>query len=83
MHSKLNAGLFKLGLRQDGNCITCGVEQDNVHFLMQCIETEELRNSIEKVIKKPKSTFKFLELVSDNRILEAIANYVVSKQINF
>ena len=65
MHSKLNAGLFKLGLRQDGNCITCGVEQDNVGyiiFLIHCIETDDLRNSIEKVIQKPKSTFIFLKL---------------------
>ena len=50
---------------------------------MHCIETEEFRNIIEKVIKKPKSAFKFLELVSDNRILEAIANYVISKKSNF
>src|SRR6267154_1070704 len=83
MHSRLNAGLFKLGLRTDGNCQTCGVQQDNVHFLIHCPETDDLRNNIQKIIKKPKNSFQFLDLVSDIRVLDAIATHVISKKVIF
>src|SRR6267154_45476 len=49
LNTKLNSGLHKLGLHANGNCDICGVQEDSIHFIMECKKTEQLRKDIRKL----------------------------------
>ena len=83
MQSKLKAGLFKIGLVDDPNCDLCGVPQDNVHFLLSCPSTDDLRTSIKDEITRRNLNiaWNFQSLLSNPFIAEVVATYVRSRRL--
>ena len=83
MQSRLNKGLFKLGLHPDGKCPTCSADQDEVHLITECVGTVDLRDEINRIKKTHSSTWKYQDLASDPRIMDIIITYVQSKKLTF
>ena len=83
LQSKLNGGLFKIGLHHDGFCNTCGVIEDNLHFLTECTKTEELRNQIKTQIQITPVKWSYNELTSNKEILDLIVKFIIAKNIDF
>jgi len=81
MQCKLNAGLFKIGLHRDGLCTTCGVLQDGVHLLMECIETEPLRIKLKKNIRNLKN-WNYQFLVSDPLSVNLITEFLIKNNFD-
>jgi len=81
LQSKLNSGLFKIGLHPDGKCSTCGQTEDTVHFLMDCTNTILLRKQINEKLLVPQSKWNYLDLTSDRNVMEIIATHVLQNNI--
>lgn len=80
LQSRLNAGLHKVGRHDTGLCSTCNTLQTEKHFLLDCIETIELRKDIKSIydISKP---FDFQHLLSDKGVIGKILQYVHANNI--
>src|SRR2546425_7685247 len=82
LQKKLNSGMFKIGLHRDGLCGTCGVKQDGFHLVMECKDTEDMRNNL-KGRWNPQIDWNFSNIVSDKIIVSMIADYILKKNIEF
>ena len=82
MQCHLNAGLQKIGQHANGECLTCGVKQTNVHFLMNCKDTSDLRNKIKTVTKVSESLWTYESLLNDQLISETIVQYILSNNLD-
>jgi len=80
LQTRLNAGLFKIGLHEDGCCDVCGKLQDCIHFLMECLNTEELRKELNN-IPHIGTKWSFQELVSDPEAVQIIIKYINQKEV--
>src|SRR4051812_4149861 len=63
LQTKLNAGLFKLGLHQNGLCESCNVEGSCQHMLLKCKKTEILKNIISKSVQIVSHPWEYQELL--------------------
>src|SRR6266516_4934293 len=79
LQSNLNAGLHKINLHPNGFCVKCGVEESNTHFLLDCLNTTELRREIKRKCSTPVILSNYQELTSNQRVLETILEYVTLK----
>ena len=71
----LNAGKYKLGLHETGNCDSCGSFQDVKHFLMECKETRDLRKELKTVITNEKDwNIKYITTEKDTTRI--VINYI-------
>src|SRR3989442_11616836 len=50
LQTKLNAGLYKLGLHQTGLCEMCNVEESSQHIILHCKKTESPRIDIRQSV---------------------------------
>jgi len=80
LQTRLNAGLFKIGLHADGICTTCGTTQDCFHFIMECIDTEKLRNDI-KIHYSSEKLWTYPNLLSDPGVMDILTKYVLENKI--
>jgi len=78
--TRLNSGLFKIGLHADGLCPTCKVKQDGFHLLMSCDSTKELRSKIKETLHK-ENLFNFKYLLSDPKIMDIVLDYIIKNKI--
>jgi len=76
MQCQLNAGLHKIGKHTTGLCLYCGVAQTNVHFLLNCTNTNDLRNEIKKATKVLQPLWTYENLLNDHLIAEIIVHYI-------
>ena len=81
LQSKLNGGLYKLGLHPDGKCVTCGQIEDTVHLLMDCTKTILLRKQIKEQLNIPQSKWNYVDLTSEPRVMEMIVTYILENNI--
>src|SRR6267154_1827567 len=79
LQSRLNAGLQKIGLHADGNCGTCGVLQDNLHFVLECSDTAGLRNLINSQLKAGDHKWNYAELTTNPKAIEMITTYIIQE----
>ena len=79
--SRLNAGLFKIGLHDSGDCDTCGTLQDEIHFLMHCRNTTGLRKEISRCFNNKKE-LSFQNLLSDPESITCIIKYVINENVD-
>lgn len=47
--TKLNHGLFKIGVIDNDLCDVCCVKEDGAHLLFECLKTESLRDELNKL----------------------------------
>ena len=80
MQTKLRGGLAKIGQETDSNCQTCGVYQDGCHLVLDCLETEDLRILLRTKIA-PRTKWEFFEIMSDTKLVDIIADYIISNNI--
>ena len=83
LQSKLNGGLYKIGQHEDGLCTTCGVIQDNHHFVMECSDTYDLREHIKTRLKAGDYKWNYQELTSNHKTIEMITKHILLKNIEF
>ncbi len=83
LQSKLNGCLFKVGLHPDGKCSTCGVMEDNHHFLMNCVKTEDIRCEIKKYTDTNPVKWSYGDLTINKEVLNIVVKYIISNNINF
>src|SRR5437867_2963173 len=81
MQTKLNAGKYKIGMHVDGACSSCGVLQDGIHFVMECVETTNLRDELKKLSLKYSINWSFAELLSHQESIKAIAKYIMNNNV--
>ncbi len=82
LQSKLNSGLFKVGLLDHAKCIICDVEESNKHFIMDCKKTECLRTLIKNSSLIHPSNWNFAAITSDRRVMDIIVNFVIKNDID-
>jgi len=83
LHSKLNAGLFKIGLHVSGECDLCGVAEDIPHFLLECIRTVQLRQEIKNVVPACKEKWQFQALTTCTTVMDIIVKFIVRNNISY
>src|SRR3989442_11305801 len=81
LQTKLNSGLHRIGLHQDGLCESCGVEESCQHFILHCPRTAELRKAISRGITSALPC-DYQELLSNLSATEIIVNYVIAQNIS-
>jgi hypothetical protein len=80
--SKLNAGLFKLGLHPNGLCDTCGTAQDNEHYVMQCLTTQKLREELHQSLKGT-INWSFQDILKNPKACEIITKFIITNNLDF
>src|SRR6266516_6713738 len=78
---KLNSGLYKLEIHQTGECDVCRVEETCEHFLLKCTKTEVLRRIIKTHHKAKQSTWRYEDIMENEKVLDIIASYVIEQGI--
>ena len=78
--TRLKAGKFKIGLHVDGLCSKCGMEEDAIHFLLHCKDTEELRENLKNFYGEG-INWDFQYLISDQNAIQIIADFITMKNI--
>jgi len=78
--NRLNAGLFKLGLHEDGKCSACGSLDDSIHFILNCSNTAELTNKLLAEVKDSKY-WNYQFIMSNQATVDIIVDYVIEKDI--
>jgi len=81
LQTKLNSGLYKLGIHQTGECDVCRVEETCEHFLLKCTKTEVLRRRIKTHHKAKQSTWRYEDIMGNEKVLDIIASYVIEQGI--
>lgn len=79
--SKLNSGLYKLGLHDTGDCEVCEVPENAQHFLLECTKTESLRINLKK-IRKIKENWNLQFLLSNPSSLDIIGKFISENNID-
>src|SRR2546425_2414534 len=82
LQTKLNSGLYKVGLHDSGLCEECGVEETAFHFLFDCTKNVCLRNSIKRTVNIPLNPSKYQELVSNQKVIDILINYITANNIS-
>ena len=82
LQTYLNGDQHKIGLHKDGLCLTCGVTQDPVHFIMDCPDTTNLRTSIRKSFGKSAGEWSYKNIISDPLSTDIVINYVLKHNIS-
>ena len=75
--TRLNAGKVEIGLHHDGLCQTRGVEQDAMHYILNCNATGELRENIIRFCGQGIS-WNFQTLISDRNVAGIIADFIIA-----
>jgi len=81
LQSRLNAGLHKVGRHETGLYCTCNTLQSEKHFILDCVETTELRKKY-KFIYDSSKPWNFQQLLSDKGAIEQIIKYVHANNIS-
>src|SRR5437867_865099 len=82
LQSKLNSGLFKIGLHETGLCDHCGVFANSQHFIMDCLVTLPLRAYFRNYINQVNKQWTFQSLITDQHIMTLLAKFVIDNHIN-
>ena len=70
--------MFKIGLHETGLCEYCGVIEDNMHFIIDCVKQTEERKEIKKNINSEINEQNYQKLMS-NPIDEDIITKFISE----
>ena len=79
-HTKLNAGLFKIGLHPNGLCDTCNKVHNGYHFIMECRNTKDLNNKLNEKIPN-KENFNYNYILMNPSLMDIVADFVIEKKI--
>src|SRR6267154_2613471 len=81
LQSRLNSGLFKLGLHNTGLCEKCGSLEDSIHFIMECPVLDVLRANFLKHLQNKGILWSFLSVVNDEYIMLSLAKFIIDNKI--
>ena len=72
--TKLNAGLFKINVHQNGLCDTCSVPENFLHFISKCTKTVNLRQKLQLSLNES-GELNLVKLLNDSNQMKEIACY--------
>src|SRR3989442_2896093 len=81
LQTKLNAGLYKLGLHQTGLCEMCNVEESCQHMILYCKKTENLRIDIRQSVPTVSKPWDYKDYLSNPKVVDIIINYIRTESI--
>ena len=82
LQTYLNGDQFKIGQHINGLCMSCGITQDPVHFIMDCPDTINLRTTIRQAYGKSSGEWSFINIMSNPVSTDIIINYVLKNNIS-
>jgi len=81
LQTKLNSGLHKLGLHENGNCDICGVQESSKHFILECKRTEQLRKDMQKYQNISNKPDTYQRLMANDKTINLIINFIINENI--
>jgi ribonuclease HI len=79
-HTKLNGGLHKLGIHNDGLCVTCKKTENGYHIIMDCIKYKKLNKELQRKISN-KENFNYRYILRNPALMEIVADFILEHNI--
>lgn len=83
LQTRLNYGLTKIGVKDNENCETCLVRQDEFHFIFDCIDTHYMRMKLQNIKNFDNSLLtnrNYAEILSDSKCVKVIAEFITKNK---
>jgi hypothetical protein len=77
-HSLLNGSLNRMGLHSDGLCNTCGVAETVEHFLMDCIDYQNLQFTLVDKLLGNGDTVSITNVLTKEYMFDCVWKYVLA-----
>ena len=79
-HSMTNAGLHKIGVRDNADCTTCRTPETTEHFLLTCPVQQKLQDELRRVCILIRKPFNIKTILTTTSCTDIIYDWIVSSK---